>query len=203
MAKKTESVITPIVLDNGEICQEPICYRDEEGLLHRDDGPALIDSDVQMWWQHGVIHREDGPAVEFPDPPHGNPEDNLYIIRGVGLCIAGFDIGRKIVMEPKSLSISEILGIKNEEVKIIAIERYGPESFLVDANAEVIDESGNDVEMTREALFKISDIVYFVGACRSTGRVYYIPVPSVVKTCDEARKFMSSGKELNKCVGAS
>ena len=38
------------------------------GWLHRDDGPAVIEANgTQMWFQHGKLHREDGPAVVAPD----------------------------------------------------------------------------------------------------------------------------------------
>jgi hypothetical protein len=38
--------------------------RDEEGRLHRQDGPAriLADGTVEWWWQ-GRRHRDDGPAL--------------------------------------------------------------------------------------------------------------------------------------------
>lgn len=36
---------------------------DEDELLHRDDGPALIDADHEAWYQRGNLHREDGPAI--------------------------------------------------------------------------------------------------------------------------------------------
>ena len=36
----------------------------KNGLLHRDDGPAVIWSDGrQEWWKDGNWHRDDGPAV--------------------------------------------------------------------------------------------------------------------------------------------
>jgi hypothetical protein len=39
-------------------------WRNEHGLLHRVDGPALIRPDgTQYWCQHGELHRADGPAV--------------------------------------------------------------------------------------------------------------------------------------------
>ena len=42
-------------------------YYDEDGLPHRDDGPAVIDDDgTEIWYQHGTFHREDGPAVHGP-----------------------------------------------------------------------------------------------------------------------------------------
>lgn len=40
---------------------------DSDGMMHRDDGPAVIwASGVEEWYQHGNRHREDGPA--FIDP---------------------------------------------------------------------------------------------------------------------------------------
>jgi len=41
------------------------CYA--EGLLHREDGPAIIHPDGrQLWYLAGKLHREDGPAVVYP-----------------------------------------------------------------------------------------------------------------------------------------
>ncbi|MFA7275886.1 MAG: hypothetical protein WC043_03685 [Pseudobdellovibrionaceae bacterium] len=45
------------------------CY-DEEGLLHREDGPAaILTNGTQKWYRHGKLHREDGPAKITPDMP--------------------------------------------------------------------------------------------------------------------------------------
>ena len=40
------------------------CYYDEDGLLHRDDGPAVINSETKtvLWFKHGLLHRDNGPA---------------------------------------------------------------------------------------------------------------------------------------------
>ena len=39
-----------------------------DGLIHREDGPALIRAiGTQNWYKYGKIHREDGPAVIFTD----------------------------------------------------------------------------------------------------------------------------------------
>ena len=36
------------------------------GLLHREDGPAVINADgSQEWWIDGLCHREDGPAIVY------------------------------------------------------------------------------------------------------------------------------------------
>lgn len=55
---------------------EPICTTDAagrkewrlDGLLHREDGPAIECPDLgQFWYLRGIPHREDGPAVERID----------------------------------------------------------------------------------------------------------------------------------------
>jgi hypothetical protein len=51
------------VLDDGT--QQ---WLDENGRLHRDDGPALVlPNGQEEWYRHGILHREDGPAVVWPD----------------------------------------------------------------------------------------------------------------------------------------
>lgn len=39
---------------------------DDEGLLHCDDGPAVIRGEgYKEYYTHGKLHRLDGPAIEF------------------------------------------------------------------------------------------------------------------------------------------
>ena len=39
----------------------------QDGILHREDGPAASYRDgTQEWYQHGHLHRDDGPAVSSP-----------------------------------------------------------------------------------------------------------------------------------------
>lgn len=43
-------------------------WRNEDGLLHRIDGPAVEFADGDKhWYVKGVRHREDGPAIEHPN----------------------------------------------------------------------------------------------------------------------------------------
>lgn len=43
-------------------------YWYRNGQLHRDDGPAIeyYEGKTKVWYQDGKCHREDGPAVEAP-----------------------------------------------------------------------------------------------------------------------------------------
>ena len=39
-------------------------YWYKNGILHREDGPAVIRlNDSKIWYKNGVYHREDGPAI--------------------------------------------------------------------------------------------------------------------------------------------
>ena len=41
-------------------------WRNVDGVLHREDGPAIIlSSGSQLYYRHGKEHRIDGPAVEW------------------------------------------------------------------------------------------------------------------------------------------
>lgn len=47
-----------------KVFENRIEYHNEEGYLHREDGPAIqsIDGFEEEWCLNGKIHREDGPA---------------------------------------------------------------------------------------------------------------------------------------------
>lgn len=55
--------LTVEVSDHGTIC-----YYNQQGLLHRVHGPAVIwECGDALWAQNGQRHREDGPAYEGSD----------------------------------------------------------------------------------------------------------------------------------------
>jgi hypothetical protein len=165
--------------------------------------PAMIDIDHQRYMINGQLHREDGPALEF----FATPEDNLWLLNAVPLNEANTEdnpnLAQRIVEDPNSLTIKEVEGIQNLEIKRIAIERMGPGRYLTGVNAKVVHEGGNDIEGTKEVLMKADGILYFVGVCRSTGRTYFISVDPECKTVEDARRFMSSDADPKLCVGAS
>ena len=40
----------------------------QDGLLHKEDGPAIIHADgMRIWCRRNRLHREDGPACTWPD----------------------------------------------------------------------------------------------------------------------------------------
>jgi hypothetical protein len=41
-----------------------VVYRNEKGVLHREDGPAIeYNNGTKYFYINGLLHREDGPAV--------------------------------------------------------------------------------------------------------------------------------------------
>jgi hypothetical protein len=42
-------------------------YKNESGQYHREDGPALENDYIKIWYINGNKHREDGHAVEYSD----------------------------------------------------------------------------------------------------------------------------------------
>ena len=41
-------------------------YKNEQGLFHREDGPAIEYTDgAKEWRQYGKLHRLDGPAIDY------------------------------------------------------------------------------------------------------------------------------------------
>lgn len=54
-------------------------WKNENGFLHRIDGPALITYETKQWWINGFLHREDGPAIENDD---GKKQSKVWYING-------------------------------------------------------------------------------------------------------------------------
>lgn len=56
-------------------------YRNDEGLLHKADGPAIIwHTGSKMWYIDGKLHRIGGPAIEYKSTD--GLEYNEYYING-------------------------------------------------------------------------------------------------------------------------
>ena len=64
-----------------------IIYKDgaqywyKNGKYHRDDGPAAICRDgSQYWLKNGKYHRDDGPAIIYPNGKHSWYKDDIMYI---------------------------------------------------------------------------------------------------------------------------
>ena len=127
------------------------------------------------------LHNESGMSCEFADGW------GIYSINGVA-------VDHKIVMEPETQTIQEIRDEQNEEVRRIRIDRYSWEKYLNEIGAELINERRNDIEGTREYLFKADDdMVALMCQCPSTSKIFTLEVPPTTTTCREAQAWLSNG----------
>lgn len=143
----------------------------------------------------GRLHCDNGPAVAYKDGYA------IYAIDGVV-------VPEKVVMQPETLTIKEIEGEENAEIKRIMINRYGVGKYLSDIGAEVVDVDtvtvnkfdGKDAVAMPRALMRAKDgAQYMCGTDGSTERVYYMNVDPSAKTCKEAHESICSFKD-NKIV---
>ena len=75
--------------------------------------------------ERGRLHCETGAAIRYPDG------FSVFAIHGVR-------VPEKVAVAPESITISEIESEDNAEVRRVMIERYGPERYLMDSQAEEI-----------------------------------------------------------------
>ena len=82
--------------EHGEI------WKNENGQLHREDGPAVICPDgTQKWYINDKLHREDGPAIIYPSGRQ------YWYINGKQLTEQQFN-DRKHSMDGKEITIDGI-----------------------------------------------------------------------------------------------
>ena len=68
-------------------------WRNEQGQLHKVDGPAVEHEDgYQEWYLNGKRHRADGPAVMFPSgSKYWYLNDQLHRVDGPAIeCVNGY-----------------------------------------------------------------------------------------------------------------
>jgi len=155
--------------------------------------------------REGELHNDEGPAVVYADGA------KQYYLDGHALGA----LGDKIVEKPETLTLADINGERNEEVKRLAISAYGWSRYLDEIGAEVIDRRRNDVDNTVEALVRIAENVpsarwdnfnrrmletnttiyknKLVLACRSTARQYFLSVPDFINTCEAGQQWLHAG----------
>lgn len=156
------------------LADRPTMHTNEEGNLHNTTGPAVSWADGARLWFNNGHYMEEG--------------------------------GRYIVETPNKLTTAHILRINNEETRRLAIESFGWDKFIVEADCPVLDRRTNDIDNTIEMLVGApssqssrDDVRWsrpqqnrMVLFCRSTGRRYFLSVPSTIQTCAAAQAWMAN-----------
>jgi hypothetical protein len=151
-------------------------YRNEEGRLHRDNGPAYVSPTTLIHYRNGLRHGKTcdvwGSITYFFD---------------------GVRVPKRYVTNPENLTFDEVLTHSNAEVRAIGIRIYGFERMLREERFEVIHIDSKKERMLLKFNAKDLDesfcvVRVFNSTLELNGdrNIYYLMVPPNMKTCQEA-----------------
>jgi hypothetical protein len=150
-------------------------FTNEEGNLHKDDGPAYITPTRITWYRNGRKHGLDADKWG-----------------SISYYYEGVRIPPHFYTKPDSLTITEVLAHPNTEVRYVGIKIVGMDRVLESNNTTIIHKD----KQKNQILFQIKGIfdepVSYVKVVNSTQepdgtyKDYYLCVPPTVKTCQEA-----------------
>jgi hypothetical protein len=75
----------------------------------------------------GRLHSDDGPAVAYPDG------FSIWASHGVR-------VPRQVVEAPETLTVAQIVGEENAEVRRVMMERFGHERYLRESDAKLVQQ---------------------------------------------------------------
>lgn len=151
-------------------------FKNIEGSLHKEKGPAVITPTRCIWYFDGRKH---GIDVDI----FGT---ELYYYEGIL-------VPSWLMTHPEKLTLDDVFSFENAEVKYVAIKIYGLEKILDDPRVEIIDHSDDDDYI----LFKINGVfrlkpLTFIKVTNSSPdkdgsyKPYFLCVPSGMKTWKQA-----------------
>jgi hypothetical protein len=115
-------------------------------------------------------------------------------LQGVRLRWHGVPIDTRIAFQPETITIREILGEPNAELRRVLLERMGYEAFLSQAQAQVLDrdrDPGGERRLLRVPLPEDEPLVCLYVVCPSTGRQYVLRVPPTMRSCRQAAAWIA------------
>jgi hypothetical protein len=150
-------------------------YKNIEGRLHRDDGPAYISPTLIVWYQNGMKHGVEASAFGY-----------------VAYWFMNRLVPKKYILEPETLTVEEVMTQSNTEVRYAGMRIVGYEKFL---NSKFVKQIHEDKEKG-QSLYSISGITRqpfgLVKVVNSTPepdgsfKDYYLTVPGNLRTCKAA-----------------
>ena len=150
-------------------------FTNEEGNLHKDDGPAYITPTRITWYRNGRKHGLDADKWG-----------------SISYYYEGVRIPPHFYTKPESLSITEVLAHTNTEVRYVGIKIVGMDRVLESNRTTIIhkDEQKNQILFQIKGIFE--EPVSYVKVVNSTQepdgtyKDYYLCVPPDMKTCKQA-----------------
>jgi hypothetical protein len=128
----------------------------------------------------GQVHSSTGPALRYPDGWE------LYAWHGVW-------VPRRVVLAPDSLTVQEILGEPDVDLRRVMIERFGMDRFVHEASAVVLDQDDRSTLYQLAPLGRGEEGVLLLVCIRDAasdergfGRGYWLRVASTTRTVADA-----------------
>ncbi len=127
--------------------------------------------------EEGRLHSTDGPAIEYKDGYC------LYSVNGVS-------VNEKTAVSPETLTVEEIDGEINLEVRRIMMERFGIARYLIDSKADILHEDSYGTLFRKRIAG--DEPLMMVRVKNSTPepdgsfRDYFLRVPPFMQTAKEA-----------------
>lgn len=103
----------------------------------------------------------------------------------------------QIVLRPQTQTVAQINAEANQDIRAIRIARMGWPRYIRDSGLAAIDERRNDVEGTREALFRCQDGSARLVVTCPTKRVFALGVPDSITTCENAQRWLRDDNTFN------
>lgn len=141
--------------------------------------------------RHATLHRDEENRLHNPNGMACRYRDGFGV-----WAIDGIRVDEQIIMRPETQTIAQIDGEENADVRAIRIDRFTWARYLKDSGAKCIDFRDNEVEGTKEALYRTSrDEVRLVATC-ATGRVFSMGVPANITKCVDAQSWLHGGEKI-------
>lgn len=118
----------------------------------------------------------------------------------VSLRWRGVPVDGRIVFDPSSITVSEVLAESNAERRRVLLERVGYEKFFSEANPEIVDgdtDPGGPRRLLHMPMEGDEDLVCLEVNCPSTGRTYLIRVPPTLSSCRDAAAWIAGFDDAN------
>jgi hypothetical protein len=163
-------------------------FYNEEGNLHRDDGPAFITPTRIIHYQNGKKHGID--ADKFGS---------------ISYYYENIRIPSSFFFKKENLSIEEVLSHPNAEVRYVGIKMIGFDKLLLNENTKTIHECDQTGMLLFQVIGVFDDPINFLRVINSTPepdgtyKNYFLCVPVEIKNCKEAVAwtFRMSADEYN------
>ena len=154
---------------------------------HVDRNVELVsDPPVSTRQEDGLFHSDTGPALRYRDGWE------VYALRGI-------PVAPHVIKTPERITIEEIRGERNAELRRLLRERFGETRYLAENGSVLIDVDTVPVDslvpggrsISRALLENARGRRFLVGSDGSTRRVYHMEVPPTCRTCQQAYEALS------------